>query len=144
MAIILDMPADAAGVPICPRILQILPDVGAMAVFPACHLLYRRLRRYSPYRGYGKTLGLRITRTCSAHSQPLLKGESANAVGMPIRRRQGHDNLSKRRDVVLIITFFPKISLLRKNLSFIFVFFVYRALLIVTSWVVAAPVAIGR
>ncbi len=53
VAIILDMPADAAGVPICPRILQILPDVGAMAVFPACHLLCRRLRRYSPYRGYG-------------------------------------------------------------------------------------------
>lgn len=69
---ILGVPADAVGMPICRRMLQVLPDagrppgVGIMAVFPACHLLCRRLRRYSPYRGYGRTLGLRITRTCNA------------------------------------------------------------------------------
>ncbi|TCL32878.1 hypothetical protein EV691_106136 [Azotobacter chroococcum] len=72
VAAILGVPADAVGMPICRRMLQILPDTGRppsagiMAVFPACHLLCRRLRRYSPYRGYGRTLGLRITRTCSA------------------------------------------------------------------------------
>ncbi|WP_157731421.1 hypothetical protein [Azotobacter chroococcum] len=51
------------------------------------------------------------------------KGKSANAAGMPIRRRLDHDNLPVQKNVVLNISFFAFFSFLRKNsLKFLFCF----------------------
>ncbi|MFD1693548.1 hypothetical protein ACFSHR_25105 [Azotobacter chroococcum] len=49
------------------------------------------------------------------------KGKSANAAGMPIRRRLEHDNLPAQKNVVLNITFFTFIFFFKKKfLKFLF------------------------